>query len=413
MFKPYLDADQLPDGVYLGLSERRYFQQRALGSTDLADLWLLKEGWWWKSRWNPWWKPDQSTAAKLFGSAAHCLLLEGEEAFAARYAVEPDPRHFPDLLTTYDDVFSALAAADAPGVHSRLKKKDLVDLAKVYLPGRHIWDDIKARFDRKAADKLTVSAQDRWELGVMLDAATADDDMRAVVTADGGVRLTEVSVFWTLADGVRLRFRFDSLLPALNADLKTLGNARSDLTDAVGRRIGEGALDVQAALSFEARKAMYEHIAADRVYFDPDGEMLIQPDPSHPDHAATTRALQQLAWLRRFPAEAPLDLGDKPGWAWCWMFFLKGELSGVAPTIFPVWMRFGSAEHAVGLSKALHGLDFYRRQVATVGLDKPWTRVAPMHFLDAKAHVRVQIPHWHEEPPAHPAAQELLQWRAS
>jgi hypothetical protein len=38
----YRDEDQLADGVYVELSEDRYFKQRALGSTDLADLWLLE-----------------------------------------------------------------------------------------------------------------------------------------------------------------------------------------------------------------------------------------------------------------------------------------------------------------------------------------------------------------------------------
>lgn len=407
MWAPYRDEDQLPDGVYLGLSEARYFAQRALGSSDLADLWLLKEGWWWKSRWNPWWKP-MDTKAKAFGSAAHCLLLEGVAAFEARYAVEPDPRHFPDLLVTWDDLLSALVAADVPGASSRLKKKDLVDLAKVYLTGRHVWDDIKARFERKAGTRTIVSAQDRWELDVMLDAAMADDDMRAVVTADGGVRLTEVSVFWTLADGTRLRFRFDSLLPALNADLKTLGNARGTLDDAVGKRLGEGALDIQAALSFEARRAMYDHIRQGRAHWSPDSDFSL--DPADPRYAATMLAQRQMDWLFRFPKEAPLDLGDKPGWAWVWMFFQKAEATGVAPTIFPVWLKFGGKEHADGLAKALHALDFYRQQVATVGLEKPWTRVAPMHHLDTSAARQVRIPHWYEQPIAHPAASALLDW---
>jgi hypothetical protein len=402
----YRDEDQLADGVYVELSEDRYFKQRALGSTDLADLWLLEEGWWWKSPNNPWWKADQSTVAKLFGSAAHVLLLEGPDVFKARYAVEPDPRHFPELLTTWPELFSALESVDAPGLRSNLKKQQLVDLAKVYLPGRHVWDDIVARFKRKAANLKTVSAQDNWELQVMLAAAMDDPDMRSVVTADGGVRLPEVSVFWTLADGVRLRFRFDSLLPTVNADLKTLGNVRGTLTDAVGKRIGDGALDIQAALSFEARRAMYDHIKAGRVFADPDqapGGWETWSD------AARTK----LRWLTRFPAEAPLDLGDKPGWAWVWMFFQKAELTGVAPTIFPVWMRFGGKEHADGLAKALHALDFYRRQVAAVGLDQPWTKVAPMHFLDgaAKPERQVTTPYWLKQPMAHPSVQQLLTWK--
>lgn len=384
----------LPDGVYLGLPEELYFLQLALGSTDMADLWLKREGWWWKSPNNPWWRRGKTTPEMLFGSACHTLLLEGLEAFESRWAVSPDPRHFPDLLTTADEVFAALAAAGAPGAHPKLKKDALVDLARVHLQDRHVWDIIMDRFRRSARDRDVISAQERWELGVMLDAAMEDPAMRAVVTADGGVHLAEVSVFWTLPDGVRLRFRFDSLLPAINADLKTLGmagNANADLADAVGKRIGTGALDVQAAMSFVARRALYDFVAAGQVKGGTE---------------------DQRAWLERFPGEAPLDLGDKPGWAWLWMFYQKADTDGRAPIIFPAWMHFGSLDHLDGHRKLLHALAFYREKVATVGLSKPWTRVEPVHFMDPKADKRVTIPHWVERPMQIAGDEEAMKWRS-
>lgn len=400
----YLDAIGLPlwqegdpmpvlaDGVYLGLPEELYFGQDALGSTDLADLWLYREGWWWKSRNNPWRPADMSSKAKLFGSACHTLLLEGQAAFDARYAVEPDPRHFPNLLVSKEDIASALVAISAPGASVRLKKEELVGLAKVYLPDRHVWDAIKERHERASRDKESITAQDRWELGVMLDAAMADPDAAVVVTAAGGVHLSEVSVFYTLVDGVRLRFRFDSLLPSINADLKTLDNyGGRTLADAVGKRIGDSALDVQAAVSFEARRALYDYVVAGQVFGGTE---------------------EQRAWLARFPAEAPLDLGDRPGWSWLWMFYQKADMDGRAPVIFMLPMEFGSPEHLDGWRKCLHALAFYREKVATVGLATPWTKVETGHRMDERAPKRVTIPHWIERPMRVAGEEEGVTWRA-
>lgn len=386
-------APKIRDGVYLGLPEGVYFGQDALGSTDLADLWLYREGWWWKSPHNPWRKPDDSTRETLFGSAAHTLLLEGEAAFKERWAVEPDPRHFPNLLVTVEDLVSALTTAGAPGNPSpRLGKKNLVELARVYLPDRHVWDAIVERFARQNRDREKITAYEAWVLRVMLEAAEADPNMRVVTTGAGGVHLAEVSIFWTLPDGLRLRFRFDSLLPSLNADLKTLGNPRDrDLGMAVGRRIGEAALDVQAAMSFVARAQLYGFLQVGAVVGGTD---------------------EQRAWLRRFPGEAPLDLGDRPGWGWLWMFYVKPDEGGRAPAIVPVTMTFGSLEHRDGYRRAMHGLAFYRQQVATVGLDKPWTRVEAVHHLNAAApQTRVQIPPWVEQPIGVDDEERAMTWR--
>lgn len=383
----------LGDGVYIGLPEELYFLQDALGTTDLAQLWLYREGWWWQSAHNPHRPAKKTSQEMLFGSAAHVLLLEGVAAFDERFAVEPDPRAFPDLLVSQDDLVSALRETDAPKGYERMKKADQVELARVYLPDRHIWDVIMSQFRRVSQRRASITMEERWQLAVMLEAAMADRDMAAVVAASGGVRLTELSVFWTTPDGIRLRFRFDSLLPPVAADLKTLGNARDrDLAKAVGKRIGDAALDVQAAQSFEARARAYGFVEAGAVFGGSD---------------------EQRAWLARFPGEAPLDRGDGPGWSWVWMFFQKADNEGRAPVIFPLHMPFGSAAHRDGWRKVLHALAFYRAQVASVGLDKPWTRVEPMHTMDMgdRRKPQVAIPFWADAPMAIAGDEEGMTWR--
>lgn len=265
--------DQLPDGVYIGLSETVYFRQRCLGSSDLAYLWDedTADGWWWRSPNNPFFKRKASDATD-FGSGLHCLGLEGREAYEARYFVAPDPNRFPGLLTTVEELKSALAASEAPPMPARAYKKDLVVAAKTYLPGRPIWDDIEEKAKHKAGDRTVIGAEMAYQIETMIAAGMRDEIMQAVFTAEGGVRLTEVSVFWTLPSGTRLRFRFDSLLPAANCDLKSIDTWRpgEKLTEAAGKAIGQRSLDCQAALSFTARRRMYEHIAAGRLYINPN-----------------------------------------------------------------------------------------------------------------------------------------------
>lgn len=392
--RPIPDVEQLPDGVYIHLPEARYFKQHCLGSTDLAGLWLRQEGWWWRSPNNPYWI-RQATPPQAYGSALHTLVLEGDEVFARRYARAPNKADFPELLETIDDIKYALQVAGAPNADRRMTKANILEYAKVYLPNRHIWDLIWTEAERKAGERILLSAQDWWELHLMRDAALADETARVIVQAAGGARLVEVSVFWTLPDGTRLRFRFDSLLPSVNADLKSIDNFRDDdLAEAIGKRIGNDALDIQAALSFTARRALYHYVEQGQVFAE---------DPE--------RDADLGAYLARFPAEAPLNLGDRPGWFWLWMFYQKADAQGRAPVIFPLRMDFGGGDHLDGARKALHALDFYRRKVREVGLEQPWTRVEPLHHLDPAQEKRVAIPHWIKRPMAIMGDSEEIQWQ--
>ena len=123
------DADQLPDGVYLGLSEERYFKQNAIGSSDLALLWDedTADGWYWRSPHNPFYRRKPSDPLD-FGSALHCAVLEGETAYRARYAVAPNPLDFPDLIVSTEDLHSALRECpDCPKLPAKARKADMVE----------------------------------------------------------------------------------------------------------------------------------------------------------------------------------------------------------------------------------------------------------------------------------------------
>lgn len=383
----------LPDGVYLDLPEDDYFEQGCLGSTDLTRLWKFREGWWWQSRHNPR-APQTATAAQTFGRALHCRMLEGPRAFCDRFAVAPDPATFgPELLRTSEEILEALSVAGAPKPSTKARKADLVEMAKLYVPGAKIWDSIIEAFKAAAGEREVIDADEAQDIELMCDLAGEEPNLQAVMDADAGASLTEVSVFWTLPGGTRLRYRFDKLLPDGNVDLKTVGDARGDFTEAVASRIKGDSLEIQMAMSFLARHAAYQAIEEKRVYGG--------------DRAAR-------AWLRRFPKEAPLDPGDHtiPGWAWLWVFYQRPDSrGGRAPMILPVRELYGSPVHLEGFRKVQTALQRYHQAVERHGLDRPWTRVLPVHDLQGKLKNHLILPPWGEQPMPVAGEELAMNWR--
>lgn len=397
----------MQDGVYLGLPHEDYLAvPDRLGSTDFVRLFSRGPGWWWSSRHNPHYVP-KTTEAQVFGTALHTLLLEGRSEYEARFAVKPNPREFPDLLTTAPELFSALEAVEAPGLKARMPKAELVNLAKAYLPDRHVWDAIVDRWARTAKGKLHLDSGDAFALEAMYAAALADPDMREVCEAQGGVKLVEVSVFYTDARGIKKRYRFDSLLPTANVDLKSIADWRArPFEQSCGARIADDHLNIQLAMSHEARVAMYELIAQGKLFATVNLET-IQCDA----HAfALAEKIQPLAnWLRRFPSEAPLHGAAGPGWCWLWLFYQKPE-SGAAPSLLPLRVLWGDELHVNGWRKLRVAEDCYLENVARFGLEKPWTQVREIHDTHHKAQRRVDVKDW-DAPMQQEGEAEALTWR--
>lgn len=385
-------TNQLPDGVHLGLPEDPYFDQACLGSTDLALLWEHREGWWWRSRYNPRHKRTQ-TAAMGFGKALHCRLLEGREAFDQRFAPLPDRAAFVDLVDTTEEMLSALEAAEAPKPSTKSRKADLVEMMQLYIPERPVWSVIMAEAQRRAGQRELLTAEEMENIELMWQTAHEEENLLSVLEAEGGERLTEVSVFWTLSDGTRMRYRFDAIVPDGNIDLKAVGNAQGDLETEAGKRIANDNLDVQMALSFEARRRMYDAIEAKQIY-------------------GGTKA--QRAWLRRFPKGAPLDAGDRPGWSWLWVFYQKPDsVQGRAPTVLPVRTDFAEPLHLQGWTKVLTALRRYRAGRDRFGLDKPWTRLIPTRLTHPASATPLHIPPWGQPAMHEPEAEEAMKWSST
>lgn len=380
------------EGVYLALSEDEHHDVDALGSSDFKDLWSRKEGWWWKSRHNPNRRKTESSA-QTFGKGLHCRLLEGSSAFADRYAIEPDKAAFSELVVTAEDIISALAGCDAPKPSTKARKADLIEMARVYLGHRDVWDLIIEKAALIAGNRTLLSAEEARDIELMTDLAMSEPDIAAVLGADAEVRLSEVSVFWRLPDGTMTRYRFDGIVPDGNIDLKTVGNARGDFKVSVAERLAYDHLAIQMAWSFEARKAAYRLITAGKIY-------------------GGTK--EERTWTRRFPKWAPLDRQDYtiPAWAWLWIFYQRPDSSqGMAPTILPVRQVYGSKLHLDGIRKSLTALERYRTYREKFGLDRPWTSVLPVHDVNGGGANDLDVPPWGDAAMHVEGEEEAMTWR--
>jgi hypothetical protein len=224
--KYYSSFPALPDGIYLDLPAGRYHADSALGSSNLRDLLKGASLFWFKSILNPLRKPDKSTPAKVLGNAVHKLLLEGRGAYDAEYVRGP--------WAEGDDLTPA-----EKGALTKQAKKGLQE-GQELIPA----DDYDFVLGCKS-----ILDQDP-ELRGCLDNA-----------------LTEVSVFWTRSDGVRMKARFDALKLRGIGDIKTIANERERELDVACRLdITTYRYDIPAAHYMAGRRQMAELIKEGSVY---------------------------------------------------------------------------------------------------------------------------------------------------
>jgi hypothetical protein len=378
----------VPDGVHLDLPAALYFEQDALGSTDLIRLFKNKYGWWWSSRHNPD-RVEKETAAQAYGSALHAIVLEGVGAYADRFAVEPRwPQAAVDTIPQMKDALRQ--GGFVLRSTSEWLKADWLAAMRQNLPRVPVLANLQADWaERVRGARQVISATDDKMLRLMADVVTgerADNaDLRKLFAGDGGhPPLAEISILHTQPDGVRRRWRLDRMFPRFDVDLKSLGNwAGRPLDWAVGDIIAKYGYDIQRADYFDGRRMAYEYIRAGKLF------------------GGTP---EQRSWLRRYPDEFP-------AWDWVWLFYQKPEAAGRAPVIFPVWddsydtQGGPGALRRYGANKKRKALEFYRDAVAEFGLDRPWARVEVVHYTDADLSPAIKLPAWiAEEEAADPAA---------
>lgn len=379
-------SDALPDGIYLNLPEGPYFKQDRLGSTDLSRLFLTREGWWWKSKLNPDYVDEPEDAkSRTFGKALHALILEGDDAFRARFAIAPskdeEKAKWGDLFcVTVGDLEVAL---EKRGFNPKRMTKDaLIAYVQTRAPDLKVWDAIEADWKANNSGRLALTGPEYRQVEVMVDAVRNHAEMGPLFQKDAtNLPLVEVSILWTDEWGLPRRARLDDMLPETTLDVKALSNVgQKSLNFAVPEHVGKFAYFCQMADHHVARKVAYRMIRENRVF---DGT------PADERTAATDeRYAQELAWLRRFPSDAP-------NWEYCWLFYQRPDAkNGVAPIVFPWVEDYGSDLHMDGIRARRKAIQLYRQCMAQFGPNTPWTRVEPVHTTAEGAPNRVFLPSW-------------------
>ena len=162
---------------------------------------------WFESPFNPLWQPSDTTPAKILGTARHKLVLEGPEAFKARYA---------------------------PRFHNGSTKEGKAENAAIAEAGK-----IGLPFEGYSA--------------IMQSAAMIRSNPSIKDAFTGGCG-SEVSIFWTGPDGFRRKARIDYWKMNASVDLKNVANQYSrEFPTACRAAIATYRYDIQAAHYATAR----------------------------------------------------------------------------------------------------------------------------------------------------------------
>lgn len=96
-------------GIYFGMPEETYHAIHAVSFSGLKRLSVSSMNYWADSVLNPD-REERETKFFDFGKAIHCLVLEGEECYAARYAVDLDLADYAEqsILVSTDEIKSAI-----------------------------------------------------------------------------------------------------------------------------------------------------------------------------------------------------------------------------------------------------------------------------------------------------------------
>jgi PDDEXK-like domain of unknown function (DUF3799) len=243
----YKKFPSLPDGIYIGLDANRYHADTALGSSNIRDLLKGANLFWHKSFLNPKKKPEKLTPSKIVGNATHKLLLEGKKA--------------------YDEIY----------------------IRGPYNDGDDYTSAEKTALTKKAKEKLLegqeLLAADDWDF-VMGCKEVLDTDPELKGCLDNA--LTEVSVFWTRADGVRCKVRLDALKLRGIGDIKTIANERErDMEVACKLDIHTYRYDIPSEHYTEGRYQMKALFDAGKVFIGDE----LEPIPFGPKLAEPHKKL--------------------------------------------------------------------------------------------------------------------------
>lgn len=355
------------EGIHLGLPDSLYFAAGALGSSDLKTLLRDPASWWYSSRFNTSrYGSDKRDVGKRRGGALHTLILEGENAYRARYAIEPIKAENPGAAITAAEI-KALLQRHNIKPPATVNKDVLKEAARKAKLGHLVWDCLVD--DYKAAEsqgRIRVNQREDYAFRHMAALAAAHPQLGPALRNG----LTEVSVFWRRKEDpdTLLRARLDKISGAVTLDLKSLANWKAaNVREQTRRQIVELEYDIQRRFYDEARERIREFVA--------DGAVHAWDDKGNPGQPTRDemRELERIAAVAR--------------WRWVWAFYqVRSDEAGKerAPVLMPwfhepegqVWDQAGE--------KVERALKNYRLMREVYGFDTPWAEIGQVVEIEDK-----------------------------
>lgn len=243
------------EGIHFGMPEDEYHAVPALSNSGIKKLLVSNMNYWADQSWlNPEWEPSESPFMDL-GAAYHARIVEGREAFQARYAPSLDQARWPDAIRTMDELRAALEAAD-PKAKKSGSKAELTARLLALDPSAIIWDTIQAEYEADHEGKSFLSPKQIARIEIA--AAMIEKHPQLCKAFTGGH--PEVSIFWVDKEtGVPCKARLDYLKTKAIVDLKSFGNQRDrPVEKAIYYAVAERKYHIQVAWYFEAVERVRE-----------------------------------------------------------------------------------------------------------------------------------------------------------
>jgi hypothetical protein len=318
------------DGIYFGMPDDEYHAIPRLSASGIKEIVVSPLQFWFKSFLNPDREPDEDTTAKKLGKAYHKLILEGEEAFDACYAVAPCRDDHPDAL---DGAEALKAKCDELDLKKSGRIADLCERIRDADPAVKLWPDIMEAFRQSCAGREVLTKAQWLDLERVRFVLRHMPSIRSAFT--GG--RPEVTILWTHPSGVKMKARLDYLKPrgdtAAILDVKTFGNVMDKpIEDAPSVEIARNRYFVQPVIYTEARKA-----------------------------AAAMWAKHGMAAVH----------GETPDEAW-----LKAVLGPARSQFHFVFVKTGAIPDVIarGVAEYRYGVAMFRRCLEQYGTDTPWVQ---------------------------------------
>jgi len=245
-------------GIYFGMPEEQYHAIHAGSTSGLKNLSVSSMDYWANSALNRD-REEQSRKDYFdFGKAIHCLVLEGEEAYQARYVVGLEKPK--GVLETTDQIKTRIAelghkptTKGFDDLTRAARKEDWIAQLLALDPDAQVWERMQAAFDaeHEGAEIVTHKIDKRVRIAARM--IEAHPELKDAFT--GGY--AEVSVFWYCPEtGCPMKARFDYLKMRVIVDLKSFaGKGGMPIRKAILNTIASYSYNLQHSVYLEAAMA--------------------------------------------------------------------------------------------------------------------------------------------------------------